>query len=121
MGSEMCIRDSAESDTSSSLALQDTWLAQIREKKFFNRGSSVEDSEEGQAPGAQGRVVFYGDDTWLKLFPPSWFARHDGTSSFFVSVSTKLALVMTYVVVQPIAEYRNLFRVRRISQKWTTT
>ena len=79
----------AESDTSSSLALQDTWLAQIREKKFFNRGSSVEDSEEGQAPGAQGRLVFYGDDTWLKLFPLTWFARHDGTSSFFVSVSTK--------------------------------
>ena len=28
----------------------------------------------------------YGDDTWLKLFPDT-FARADGTSSFFVSVS----------------------------------
>ena len=57
----------AESDTSSTLAAQDTWLAQIRAK-----------------PGG-GRLVFYGDDTWLKLFP-GFFERADGTSSFFVSV-----------------------------------
>ncbi|KAI1947587.1 major facilitator super transporter protein [Ophidiomyces ophidiicola] len=55
----------AESDTSSTLANQDTWLAQIRTR-----------------PG--GRLVMYGDDTWLKLFP-GMFYRHDGTSSFFVS------------------------------------
>ena len=54
-----------ESDTTSSLAGQDTWLAQIR------------------ANG--GNLVFYGDDTWLKLFPDT-FSRFDGTSSFFVSV-----------------------------------
>lgn len=29
------------------------------------------------------RVVFYGDDTWLKLFP-NYFMRHEGTTSFFV-------------------------------------
>jgi len=29
-------------------------------------------------------IVFYGDDTWLKLFPDS-FTRHDGTTSFFVT------------------------------------
>lgn len=58
----------AESDTSSSLAAQDTWLAQLK------------------AQG--GNLVFYGDDTWLKLFPdPNFFLRSDGTSSFFVSVS----------------------------------
>ncbi|KAF2719617.1 alkaline phosphatase-like protein [Polychaeton citri CBS 116435] len=57
----------AESDTSSSLALQDTWLAQIKAKG--------------------GKLVFYGDDTWLKLFPGDFFTRSDGTSSFFVSVS----------------------------------
>ncbi len=53
---------------SSSLATQDTWLAQIR------------------ARGA--KLVFYGDDTWLRLFPPEaeFFARAEGTSSFFVSV-----------------------------------
>jgi ethanolaminephosphotransferase len=58
----------AESDTSSSLSSQDTWLAQIAA-----RG---------------GPLVFFGDDTWLKLFPADgFFRRADGTSSFFVSVS----------------------------------
>ena len=57
----------AESDTTSSLANQDTWLAQLKNK----RG---------------GKLVMYGDDTWLKLFPDT-FSRFDGTSSFFVSVS----------------------------------
>jgi ethanolaminephosphotransferase len=58
----------AESDTSSTLATQDTWLAQLRAK-------------EG------GKLVMYGDETWLKLFP-GFFERADGTSSFFVSVSS---------------------------------
>lgn len=58
----------AESDTTSNLASQDTWLAQLKDK----RG---------------GRLVMYGDDTWLKLFPNTFF-RADGTSSFFVSVSS---------------------------------
>lgn len=57
----------AESDTTSSLASQDTWLSQLKDK-----------------PG--GKLVMYGDDTWLKLFPDT-FSRADGTSSFFVSVS----------------------------------
>ncbi|PGH13203.1 hypothetical protein AJ80_06449 [Polytolypa hystricis UAMH7299] len=55
----------AESDKSSSLVYQDSWLAQLRAR-----------------PG--GRLVMYGDDTWLKLFP-DFFDRHDGTTSFFVS------------------------------------
>ena len=62
----------AESDTSSSLATQDTWLAQLR-----RRGEGRENE----------KVVFYGDDTWLKLFPGDFFGRSEGTSSFFVSVS----------------------------------
>ena len=56
----------AESDTSSTLATQDSWLAQMKAKQ----GS---------------RLVMYGDDTWLKLFP-GFFDRADGTTSFFVSV-----------------------------------
>jgi len=55
----------AESDTSSTLAFQDTWLA--------------------QANISGSKLVMYGDDTWIKLFP-GLFARSDGTSSFFVSV-----------------------------------
>jgi len=55
-----------EADTSSTLAAQDTWLAQMKAK-------------------ATGKLVMYGDDTWLKLFPET-FDRSEGTSSFFVSV-----------------------------------
>ncbi|KAF2666431.1 alkaline phosphatase-like protein [Microthyrium microscopicum] len=64
----------AESDTSSTLAAQDTWLAQIR---------------AGRDRENDGRLVMYGDDTWLKLFP-DMFARSDGTSSFFVSDFTEV-------------------------------
>ena len=56
-----------EGDESSSLASQDTWLAQMKAK-------------------GTGKLVMYGDDTWLKLFPGT-FDRADGTTSFFVSVS----------------------------------
>ncbi|KAJ2904243.1 hypothetical protein MKZ38_008454 [Zalerion maritima] len=60
-----------EADTSSSLASQDTWLAQMR-------------AREGD-----GKLLLYGDDTWLKLFP-GMFDRYDGTSSFFVSDFTEV-------------------------------
>ncbi|KAL1304381.1 hypothetical protein AAFC00_003382 [Neodothiora populina] len=66
----------AESDTSSSLSSQDTWLAQIKAHL--------------KSPGEdEGKLVFYGDDTWLKLFP-DFFHRTDGTSSFFVSDFTEV-------------------------------
>ncbi|KAF1850947.1 GPI ethanolamine phosphate transferase 2 [Cucurbitaria berberidis CBS 394.84] len=64
----------AESDTTSTLATQDTWLAQIKAKQFDN---------------GKGKLVMYGDDTWLKLFP-DFFDRADGTSSFFVSDFTEV-------------------------------
>lgn len=63
-----------ESDTSSSLAVQDTWLAQLRAKGV-------------------GKLLMYGDDTWLKLFPDT-FDRHDGTSSFFVAVCRSLVSLL---------------------------
>ncbi|KIX09141.1 uncharacterized protein Z518_00219 [Rhinocladiella mackenziei CBS 650.93] len=59
----------AESDTTSTLKDQDSWLAQLRE-----RG---------------GKLVMYGDDTWLRLFP-DFFHRADGTTSFFVSDFTEV-------------------------------
>ncbi|GAA5864210.1 hypothetical protein JCM1840_006702 [Sporobolomyces johnsonii] len=31
------------------------------------------------------KLVFAGDDTWLRLFPESWFVWTEGVSSFFVS------------------------------------
>lgn len=70
-----------ESDTSSSLAHQDTWLAQIRQHLHSTGSGSF----------GNGSIAFYGDDTWLKLFP-DFFTIHDGTSSFFVSVSTSLPI-----------------------------
>lgn len=36
-------------------------------------------------------VVFYGDDTWIKLFPKH-FVRSDGTSSFFVNDYTEVSV-----------------------------
>ena len=66
-----------EADTSSTLAAQDTWLAQLKRKNT-------------------GKLLLYGDDTWLKLFPHT-FDRHDGTSSFFVSVRLITALLITSV------------------------
>lgn len=71
----------AESDTTSSLATQDTWLAQIRQHIHAEASG-----------GRKGRLDFYGDDTWLKLFP-DFFTKHDGTTSFFVSVSAFNILV----------------------------
>lgn len=59
----------AESDTSSTLAYQDTWLAQLKAR--------------------DDKLVMYGDDTWLKLFP-GMFDRADGTTSFFVSDFTEV-------------------------------
>ena len=60
----------AESDTSSTLATQDTWLAQMKAQP-------------------NGKLIMYGDDTWLRLFP-GFFERADGTSSFFVSDFTEV-------------------------------
>jgi len=60
----------AESDTSSTLEGQDSWLAQLKAKR-------------------SGTLVMYGDDTWLRLFP-GFFHRADGTTSFFVSDFTEV-------------------------------
>ena len=45
--------------------VDDTWLAQVKRHG--------------------GRLVFYGDDTWLRLFP-GLFDRAEGTTSFYVAV-----------------------------------
>ncbi|SCU80964.1 LAFA_0C02036g1_1 [Lachancea sp. 'fantastica'] len=55
----------AGEDSSSSLGEQDSLLRQFRIK--------------------QKTIDFFGDDTWLKLFPPDFFNMVDGTNSFFVS------------------------------------
>ncbi|CCG82796.1 GPI ethanolamine phosphate transferase [Taphrina deformans PYCC 5710] len=59
----------AESDSSSTIAAQDTWVEQLR--------------RHGR------RVHMFGDDTWLRLFP-NVFEHSEGTSSFFVSDFTEV-------------------------------
>lgn len=51
--------------------------------------SSLGDSWVHQLSRAGKRIHFYGDDTWLKLFPNT-FAAQDGTNSFFVSDFTEV-------------------------------
>ncbi|KAJ1680098.1 major facilitator super transporter protein [Spiromyces aspiralis] len=65
----------AESDTSSSLAHYDNILWQLK----HNGGK---------------RIVMFGDDTWLRLFPDI-FSRIDGTSSFFVTDTVEVDLNVT--------------------------
>ena len=51
----------------------------------FGATAITEDSWLRQVKLRGGRLVFYGDDTWLRLFPDT-FDRAEGTTSFFVSV-----------------------------------
>jgi ethanolamine phosphate transferase 2 subunit G len=74
----------AESDTTSTLAHQDSWLAQSKAKP-------------------EARLVMYGDDTWLKLFP-GFFSRAGGTTSFFVSDFTEVDQNVTRHVPAELAQ-----------------
>lgn len=62
-----------DNDDSQGLSTQDSWVHQ-----FKNHGRRRE-------------LHFYGDDTWLKLFPPDeYFEKYEGTNSFFVSDYTEV-------------------------------
>ena len=50
----------------------------------------TEDNWLQKAMDARKKVIFYGDDTWLKMFSPKKFERHDGTVSFFVTDYTEV-------------------------------
>ncbi|OAA55579.1 Alkaline-phosphatase-like, core domain protein [Niveomyces insectorum RCEF 264] len=72
-----------EGDQSSSLASQDSWLAQMKAK------AAATAAADGSSHTPPRKLVLYGDDTWLKLFPDT-FDRADGTSSFFVADFTEV-------------------------------
>lgn len=57
----------------------------------FNFGSKSLSSDSFllQAKEQGHKLVFYGDDTWLSLFP-TIFERHNGTTSFFVTDFTEV-------------------------------
>jgi ethanolaminephosphotransferase len=83
-----------EADTSSTLAAQDTWLSQLKAKDT-------------------GKLVMYGDDTWLKLFPDT-FDRHDGTSSFFVAVRIRS---IPFLAPRDLQVFSGLYRSRQQRHK----
>jgi len=47
---------------------------------------------------AKKRIVFYGDDTWIHLFPEEVFHRSNGTSSFFATDYIEVDRNVTYNV-----------------------
>ncbi|KAK2115128.1 hypothetical protein P7K49_005754 [Saguinus oedipus] len=55
----------------------------------LNSPALLEDSVIRQAKAAGKRLIFYGDETWVKLFPQH-FVEYDGTTSFFVSDYTEV-------------------------------
>ncbi|MEE6511669.1 hypothetical protein FKM82_018332 [Ascaphus truei] len=54
----------------------------------LNSPELLEDNLMWQAKQSGKRIIFYGDDTWIKLFPKH-FVEYDGTTSFFVSDFTE--------------------------------
>ncbi|XP_066470632.1 GPI ethanolamine phosphate transferase 2 isoform X2 [Tiliqua scincoides] len=55
----------------------------------LNSPALLEDNVIWQAKTAGKRIIFYGDDTWVRLFPKH-FVEYDGTTSFFVSDYTEV-------------------------------
>lgn len=49
------------------------------------------DSTVRQAYQHGHKIIFYGDDTWLKLFP-NIFHRNEGTNSFYVNDFTEVRI-----------------------------
>ncbi|XP_030622254.1 GPI ethanolamine phosphate transferase 2 isoform X2 [Chanos chanos] len=55
----------------------------------LNSPALLEDNFIWQAKTAGKKIIFYGDDTWVRLFPKH-FMEFDGTTSFFVSDYTEV-------------------------------
>jgi len=55
----------------------------------FDSEAMSEDNIISQSRNHGRKMVFYGDDTWIKLFPDS-FIRSEGTTSFFVTDYTEV-------------------------------
>ena len=55
----------------------------------FDTSAMQDDNILSQLHSAGKRIVFYGDNTWIKMFP-NLFERSDGTTSFFVTDYTEV-------------------------------
>ena len=64
-------------------------ILNIADDKDDSQGLNNQDSWVHQFKSKGKLMNFYGDDTWLKLFPTT-FTRVDGTNSFFVSDFTEV-------------------------------
>jgi ethanolaminephosphotransferase len=58
----------------------------------FDSKALTEDNLISQAYNSGRKVVFYGDDTWVNLFP-GHFTRTEGTTSFFVTDYTEVYIL----------------------------
>jgi ethanolaminephosphotransferase len=64
----------------------------------FNTTQLVEDSILARFKQANKSILFYGDDTWLKLFSPKkYFLRHEGTTSFIASDFDEVRALFRFV------------------------
>ena len=63
--------------------------------------SLQEDNMISQMKFAKKKLVFYGDDTWIKLFP-GHFLRTDGTTSFFVTDFTEVLNSLHFYIIYPV-------------------
>ena len=61
-----------------------------------------DDNILSQLHAAGKHIVFYGDDTWIRMFP-KMFKRFDGTTSFFVTDYTEVRCFLT--LSESLSEY----------------
>ncbi len=62
----------------------------------FNTTEISQDSILKQFRKKNKRIVFYGDDTWLKLFPSEYFLRAEGVTSFIASDFTEVTMRLCF-------------------------
>ena len=61
----------------------------------FDSKSLNEDNLIYQLNQSGKKILFYGDDTWIKLFPKK-FLRSEGTTSFFVTDFTEVNILFYF-------------------------
>lgn len=86
---------------------------------IFNLGSSqIEEDNIIEQLASQGhRMIFYGDDTWLKLFPNK-FIRSEGTTSFFVNDFKEVR--SSSKVISSIKNFLFFKKFFKIMSRWMT-
>lgn len=65
----------------------------------LNLGSKEVQSDNllQQAKNNGHKIIFYGDETWIKLFP-NFFYRFEGTTSFYVSDFTEVGVLLFFFI-----------------------